>query len=88
MKKIILVLLLVFIISSCDQKSKVEKAVEEIPMEMKLHRFEQAFFDAIAERGNICCGILNRDLGHYFPHMGLSTPNILDKECSSKLEKK
>lgn len=46
---------------------------------------DQAFFDAIAERGNICCGILNRELGHHFAHMGLSTPNILDKECSSKL---
>jgi gliding motility-associated lipoprotein GldB len=46
MKKIVLVLLFIFIITSCDQKSKVEKAVEEIPLEMKLHRFEQAFFDA------------------------------------------
>ncbi len=46
MKKIVLVFLLVFVITSCDQKSKVEKAVEEMPLEMKLHRFEQAFFDA------------------------------------------
>lgn len=46
MKKIVLVFLLVFVMTSCDQKSKVEKAVEEMPLEMKLHRFEQAFFDA------------------------------------------
>ncbi len=46
MKKIVLFVLLGLVIASCDQKSKVEKAVEEIPMQMKLHRFEQAFFDA------------------------------------------
>ncbi len=46
MKKIVLLLLFVFIITSCDKKSKVEKAIEEIPLEMKLHRFEQAFFEA------------------------------------------
>lgn len=46
MKKIVLLVLLVFTIFSCDKKSKVEQAVEEIPMQMKLHRFEQAFFDA------------------------------------------
>ncbi|GAA4049748.1 gliding motility lipoprotein GldB [Flavobacterium chungnamense] len=34
---------------SCDNKSKVEKAVEEIPVEMKVVRFEQAFFDAKPE---------------------------------------
>ncbi len=34
---------------SCDKKSKVEKAVEEIPVEMKVVRFEQTFFDAKPE---------------------------------------
>lgn len=46
---------------------------------------EQAFYDAIAERGNICCGTLNRELARFFPHIGMSTPNIIDKECSSYL---
>src|SRR5450830_1414677 len=46
---------------------------------------EQTFMDAIAEYGNICCGILNRDLGQFFPHIGMSTPNIIDKNCSSYL---
>lgn len=46
MKKIVLLVLLVFTIFSCDKKSKVEQAVDEIPVQMKLHRFEQAFFDA------------------------------------------
>ncbi|MBK7052562.1 MAG: hypothetical protein IPH54_18775 [Rhodoferax sp.] len=76
--------LMVLIYFSPDETTKEHFArINNVPVaEMN----EQAFFDAIAERGNICCGILNRDLGHYFPHMGLSTPNILDKECSSKLD--
>lgn len=32
---------------------------------------EQSFMDAIAECGNLCCGILNRDLGNFFPHIGM-----------------
>jgi hypothetical protein len=46
---------------------------------------EQSFHDAVAEYGNICCGILNRDLGQFFPHIGMSTPNIIDRNCSSYL---
>ena len=34
---------------SCDKKSKVEKAVEEIPLEIKVTRFEKAFFEATPE---------------------------------------
>lgn len=46
----------------------------------------QAFDDAISECGNISCGILNRELAHFFPNIGMSTPNILDKDCSSYLD--
>jgi hypothetical protein len=46
---------------------------------------DQSFYDAISECGNICCGIFNRDLGAYFPHIGMSTPNLMDKNCSSYL---
>lgn len=42
-------LLIAFVVFSCDKKSKVEKAVEEIPVEMKVVRFEQAFFDSKPE---------------------------------------
>lgn len=45
MKKYIFIITISVLFFSCDKKSKVEKAVEEIPVEMKLHRFEQAFFD-------------------------------------------
>jgi hypothetical protein len=47
---------------------------------------DQAFQDAIAECGNLCCGILNRDLGEFFPHIGLSTPNIIDRHCASYID--
>ncbi len=46
MKKYFLLSLLIVTIISCDKKSKVEKAVEEIPVQMELFRFEQAFFNA------------------------------------------
>lgn len=46
MKKHIYLASIFLLLFSCDKKSKVEKAVEEIPVEIKLHRFEQAFFDA------------------------------------------
>ena len=46
---------------------------------------EQAFMDAIRECGNICCGNLNRDLVRVFPHLGMSTPNILDRRCADHL---
>lgn len=42
---------------------------------------DQAFVDAIRESGNIFCGNLNRDLGQVFPHVGMSTPNILEHQC-------
>lgn len=41
---VVLILFLAFI--SCDKKSKVEKAVEEIPVQIKVVRFDKAFFEA------------------------------------------
>jgi len=46
---------------------------------------EQVFMDAICERANMCCGSLSRDLSHAFPHIGMSTPNIVDRQCASHL---
>ena len=44
---------------------------------------DNVFYDVMAERGNIFCGILNRDLAKYFPHMGMSTPNFMERQCAS-----
>ena len=41
----------------------------------------KAFEDAVAEFGNLCCGALNRELGRHFPHVGMSTPNLLEGSC-------
>lgn len=45
----------------------------------------KALADAISECGNICCGSINRDLSQQFPHVGMSTPNILDRRCAHYL---
>lgn len=42
---------------------------------------DQAFLDAVSEAGNMVCGTLNRELGRVFPHIGMSTPHMLDREC-------
>ena len=47
---------------------------------------DQALIDAISECGNMCCGILNRELSAHFPHMGLSTPNIIDRRSAEYLD--
>ncbi len=45
MKKNIFFFLLIIIISSCNQKSKTEQAVEAIPVTLKVNRFDKAFFE-------------------------------------------
>jgi hypothetical protein len=42
---------------------------------------DDEFYDRISECGNVTCGAFNRDLGPFFPHVGMSTPNIIDKDC-------
>ncbi len=49
MKKYFYLVTIGLLLFSCNNQSKVEKAVEEIPVEMKVIRFEQAFFDAKPE---------------------------------------
>jgi CheY-specific phosphatase CheX len=46
---------------------------------------ETAFIDVICECGNIACGALNRELAQHFPHIGMSTPNILDNDSAGYL---
>lgn len=47
---------------------------------------DQSFLDAIRECGNICCGTLNRELARVYPHVAMSTPNIIQRECVNHLE--
>lgn len=47
---------------------------------------QQTFLDVIGECGNICCGALNRELAKHFPHIGMSTPNVLDRHSVEYLQ--
>ena len=42
---------------------------------------EAEFNDRVAECGNVVCGAFNRELGAHFPHVGMSTPHIIDRHC-------
>ena len=57
MKKIFTLFTLIVVCYSCDKKSEVEKAVEEIPLEVKVERFDKAFFETKPENlqyGTVC----------------------------------
>ncbi|MBF2709389.1 gliding motility lipoprotein GldB [Flavobacterium soyangense] len=45
MRRIIFIIAVTFAFSSCENKSKVEKAVEKIPVELKVERFDELFFE-------------------------------------------
>lgn len=38
--------------------------------------------EVFGEMANMCCGAMNRELGHHFMHLGMSTPNVLDSACA------
>lgn len=39
---------------------------------------DATFLDAVMESGNLACGAVNRDLGRFYPYLGMSTPSVLD----------
>lgn len=47
---------------------------------------EADHLDAICEWANVLCGSLNREIARHFPHVGMSTPNILDRSCVGYLD--
>lgn len=63
MKKLFTLFALVVALYSCDQKSKVEKAVEEIPIDIQVERFDKAFFEAKPED----LPQLKREFPFFFP---------------------
>ena len=62
-KRTILVFALMIAFVSCDKKTKVEKAVEEIPLEIKVIRFDKLFFET--EPKNL--GQLKKQFPFFFP---------------------
>ena len=49
MQKYIYLLAFGLLFFSCDKKSRTEREIQKIPVSMKVHRFEQAFFEAKLE---------------------------------------
>ena len=49
MKKGLLLIFLLLLLSSCDKKSKIEKEVEEIPIAIKVERFDKIFYESPVE---------------------------------------
>ena len=45
MKKIVVLVLFTFILFSCSKNNKIQAAAEEIPMDIKVERFDKAFFE-------------------------------------------
>nr|WP_315428082.1 hypothetical protein [uncultured Albidiferax sp.] len=45
----------------------------------------QAFMDTMCEAANMCCGGFNRELVPFYPHIGLSTPNVLERRCADHI---
>ena len=41
--------------------------------------------EVFGEIGNLCCGAINRELGKQFLHLGMSTPYVLDSQCTQYL---
>ncbi len=74
MKKYFAVIILVFLLISCDKKSKVEKKVEEIPVALKVDRFDQAFFEATPKE----IADLKADYPFFFPE-GVDDKVWIDK---------
>jgi hypothetical protein len=44
------------------------------------------FSEVFGEIGNLCVGAMNRDLGSHFPHLGMSTPYMLEGLCAPHID--
>jgi hypothetical protein len=42
---------------------------------------EKSFEEVFSEICNLCCGAMNQELLRYFPHLGMSTPYMLNGRC-------
>jgi gliding motility-associated lipoprotein GldB len=90
MKKGLLLIFLLLLLSSCDKKSKIEKEVEEIPIAIKVERFDKIFYESPVE--NL------QKIKHQFPYFfSAETPdsvwvnkmkNPLYRELYSEVQKK
>jgi gliding motility-associated lipoprotein GldB len=46
MKKVIILFIVIIAILACDKKTKLQKTIQEIPVEIKIERFDKLFFES------------------------------------------
>lgn len=63
MRKIFIIIAITIAFVSCNKKSKIEKTVESIPVEIKVIRFDKLFFETQPEN----LGKLKADFPFFFP---------------------
>lgn len=74
-------LVLLHFASDTVSKAYVADAIKVAPAELEVARYQ----DFICEIGNTFCGAFKRELGQYFPYLGMSTPNLLERESLKHL---
>ena len=60
---------------SCNEASK-KYIADSLKLDVA-ELFTDQYYDFLAEIGNNFCGTFKRELCQYFPHLGMSTPNLL-----------
>jgi gliding motility-associated lipoprotein GldB len=90
MKKSLVLFVLAIAFFSCDKKSKIEKAVEEIPVELKVERFDKLFFETKPQD----LSKLKKQFPYFFPAGNADTvwtnkmQNPLWRELYTEVEQK
>ena len=69
------------IIISFNKDQHSEKFVSDVFNMPHSELNSEKYYDYLCEVGNIFCGMLKRELGKYFPNLGMSTPNLLDRQA-------
>lgn len=59
----------------------IDKATEHYFSKGESSTSDTKFGEVFGEIGNRCCGAMNRELGHHFMHLGMSTPYMLESKC-------
>jgi hypothetical protein len=74
-------IIMIYFTDDTSTRAHFARVYRTQPCEMK----GQAFLDAICECANMVVGTLNRDLATVFHSVGMSTPNIIDRNCAAYL---
>ena len=89
-KKIVLLFSFLLLIVACDKKSKVEKEIDEIPIDLKVTRFDKLFFESKPSDLNQ----LKKQFPYFFPAGNADTvwtnkmKNPLWRELYTEVQKK